>query len=141
MTATEPLSFHYLYPLASIGHSASTRAFQRKSDMVDENGPHYFVVFHSPGRNWVEGVTYNEQPGFTDHVDYISKCHDQGKIVLSGPFMEIPGGLAGKLADGGMAIFNASDLEEATKLGTDDPTVQSGLLNVEVKTWWVPFHD
>ena len=109
--------------------------------MVDENGPHYFVVFHSPGPLWVKGVTYNEQPGFTDHVEYISKCHDQGKIVLSGPFMQAPGGLAGKLADGGMAIFRASDLEEATKLGTDDPTVQSGLLNVEVKTWWVPFHD
>jgi uncharacterized protein len=27
-----------------------------------------------------------------------------------------------------------------TKLGTDDPTVQSGMLNVEIKTFWVPFH-
>ena len=108
--------------------------------MVDENGPHYYVVFHSPGANWVAGVAYNEQPRFLDHVNYISACHDKGQIVLSGPFMEAPGGLAGKLAPGGMAIVKAADLNEATKLGMDDPTVQSGMLNVDVKTLWVPFH-
>jgi uncharacterized protein len=68
-------------------------------------------------------------------------CTIKGKIVLSGPFMEEPGGLAGKLANGGMAILKAADLKEATKLGTDDPTVQSGMLKVEIKTFWVPFHD
>jgi uncharacterized protein len=55
--------------------------------------------------------------------------------------MEAPGGLAGKLASGGMAIFKAADLAEATKLGTDDPTVQSGMLKVDIKTLWVPLHD
>jgi uncharacterized protein len=109
--------------------------------MVDEKGPHYFVAFHSPGPNWVAGTPYNEQPEFLKHVDYISGLHDKGKIVLSGPFMEEPGGLAGKLANGGMAILKATDLKEATKLGTDDPTVQSGMLKVEMKTFWVPFHD
>jgi len=55
--------------------------------------------------------------------------------------MEKPGGLSGKLANGGMAILKAADLEEATRLGTDDPTVQSGMLRVEMKTFWAPFHD
>jgi uncharacterized protein YciI len=109
--------------------------------MVDENGPHYFVVFHSPGPNWVDGTPYNEQPSFKEHVAYISDCHDKGKIVLSGPFMKTLGGLSGTLASGGMAIFRAANLEEATKLGMDDPTVRSGMLNVDVKIWWVPFHD
>ena len=109
--------------------------------MVDEKGPHYFVAFHSPGPKWVEGTPYNQQPEFPKHVEYISGLHDQGKIVVSGPFMEEPGGLAGKLADGGMAILKAVDLTEATKLGTDDPTVRSGMLKVEMKTFWVPFHD
>jgi uncharacterized protein len=109
--------------------------------MVDEKGPHYFVAFHSPGPKWVEGTPYNEQPEFLQHVEYISGLHDKGKIVLSGPFMEEPGGLAGKLANGGMAILKAADLKEATKLGTDDPTVQSGMLKVEMKTFWAPFHD
>lgn len=107
--------------------------------MVDEKGPHYFVAFHSPGPKWVEGTPYNEQPEFMTHVEYISKLHDEGKVVLSGPFMTETGGLAGKLADGGMAILRAADLEEATRLGTDDPTVKSGMLKVEMKIFWVPF--
>lgn len=53
--------------------------------MVDEKGPHYFVAFHSPGPKWVEGTPYNEQPDFGKHVDYISRLHDNGKIVLGGP--------------------------------------------------------
>lgn len=109
--------------------------------MVDEKGPHYFVAFHSPGPKWVEGTVYNEQPEFLKHVEYISGLHEKGKIVLSGPFMDTPGGLAGKLANGGMAILKAIDLEEATKLGTEDPTVKSGMLQVKMKTFWVPFHD
>ena len=109
--------------------------------MIDENGPHYFVMFHSPGPNWVDGKRYNEQPEFMDHVNYISGLHDEGKIILSGPFMEKVGGLAGVLAPGGMAVFRAADLVEATKLGTSDPTVQSGMLAVEIKTLWVPFHE
>ena len=61
--------------------------------------------------------------------------------MISGPFMDAPGGLAGQLADGGMAILRAANLEEATRLGTDDPTVKFGMLNVEMKTFWVPFHE
>ncbi|MEH2148450.1 YciI family protein [Nostoc sp.] len=107
--------------------------------MVDQDGPHYFVVFHSPGPKWLEGTPYNEQPEFFRHVEYISGLQDKGKIVLSGPFMKKPGGLTGELSDGGMAILRAADIEEAAKLGTDDPTVQSGMLKVEIKTFWVPF--
>ena len=67
-----------------------------------------------------------------DHANYISDCHDKGKIVLSGRFMETSGGMAGTMASGGMAIFKAADFSEAIKLGTDDPTVKSGMLNVDV---------
>jgi uncharacterized protein YciI len=108
--------------------------------MVDEQGPHYFVAFQTPGPNWVTGVPYNQQPEFLTHVGYMNELHEKGAMVLSGPFMKEPGGLAGKLDDGGMTIFKASDLAEATRIATEDPTVQSGMLNVEVKTFWVPFH-
>ena len=108
--------------------------------MIDQNGPHYYVVFQTPGRNWVEGTPYNEQPGFMDHVNYVSTLHDEGKVILSGPFMKEEGGLSGKLEDGGFTIFKAADLAEGTRLGTDDPGVRSGLLNVEIRTLWVPFH-
>jgi uncharacterized protein len=109
--------------------------------MVDVNGPHYFVAFQSPGPNWVEGVKYNKQPEFDKHVGYMTELQEKGLTVLSGPFMEQAGGLNGVLADGGMTIFRATDLAEAIKIGTDDPTVKSGMLNVDVKMFWVPFHE
>lgn len=55
--------------------------------------------------------------------------------------METVGGLNGVLADGGMTIFKAADLEEATKIATDDPSVKSGQLAVAVKIFWVPFRE
>ena len=109
--------------------------------MVDENGPHYFVAFQTPGPKWVQGVKYNEQPEFKTHVGYMAQLQEKGLIVLSGPFMEKAGGLDGVLADGGMTIFRAADLATAVKIGMDDPTVQSGMLQVEVRMFWVPFHE
>jgi uncharacterized protein YciI len=76
-----------------------------------------------------------------DHVGYMTEMADKGLTVLSGPFMKEAGGLNGVLDDGGMTIFKAADYEEANKIATNDPTVKSGLLNVEVKMFWVPFHD
>ncbi len=109
--------------------------------MVDENGPHYFVAFQTPGPKWVAGARYNEQPEFFDHVGYMAAMQEKGLTVLSGPFMEKPGGLNGVLADGGMTIFKAADYDEAVAIATADPTVRSGMLNVEVRTFWVPFHN
>jgi uncharacterized protein YciI len=108
--------------------------------MVDENGPHYFVAFQTPGPNWVEGVKYNEQPGFMEHVGYMTEMHEKGQTVLSGPFMLKAGGLNGDLDNGGMTIFKADDLPAAIKIALDDPTVKSGMLDVDVKMIWVPFH-
>lgn len=56
----------------------------------------------------------------------MTDLQSRGLTVLSGPFMETVGGLNGVLADGGMTIFKAADLEEATKIATDDPSVKSG---------------
>jgi uncharacterized protein len=109
--------------------------------MVDENGPHYFVAFQTPGPNWVRDLKYNEQPDFMVHVGYMTELQARGLTVLSGPFMEKAGGLKGVLADGGMTIFRAANLDEAIKTATDDPTVKSGMLNVDVKMLWVPFHE
>jgi uncharacterized protein YciI len=108
--------------------------------MIDENGPHYFVAFQTPGAKWIRGVKYNEQPDFMKHVAYMTDMQEKGLTVLSGPFMEKAGGLSGVLADGGMTIFKADDLAAAQKIASDDPTVQSGMLSVDVKMFWVPFH-
>jgi uncharacterized protein YciI len=108
--------------------------------MIDEHGPHYYVAFQTPGPNWVAGVQYNEQSEFFDHVGYMVEMQEKGLTVLSGPFMKVAGGLNGVLEDGGMTIFEAADYDEAVRIAIEDPTVKSGMLKVDVKTFWVPFH-
>jgi hypothetical protein len=89
------------------GEIQQQRTLVEDSAMVDENGPHYFVAFQTPGPRWVQGLKYNEQPDFMVHVGYMTELQDKGLTVLSGPFMEKPGGRNGVLADGGMTIFRA----------------------------------
>ena len=84
--------------------------------MVDEKAPHHFVMFQNPGPKWIAGVPYNEQPEFPKNVWFISALHDAGQVVLSGPLMMKAGGLTGELADGGMTIFKAADVEEASEI-------------------------
>ncbi|MFF2996655.1 YciI family protein [Streptomyces sp. NPDC057950] len=106
--------------------------------MPDMNGPTYFILTQSPGPKWVEGVVYNEQPEFWTHVKYMEEIHATGNVVLSGPFMESPGGA---MANGGMTIIKNVTLEEATAIAAEDPTVKSGMIYTDVKPWWIPFHD
>jgi uncharacterized protein YciI len=54
---------------------------------------------------------------------------EQGLIVMGGPYLD---------DSGGMMVSRASSLEEAERLAHEDPGVQSGLLTVEVKAWYVP---
>lgn len=30
--------------------------------------PIYYALFHTPGKNWVEGLGFREQPGVIEHV-------------------------------------------------------------------------
>lgn len=105
--------------------------------MADMNGPTYFIVTQSPGPQWVEGVVYDEQPEFPVHVEYMEKVFATGHTVLSGPFMESAGGA---MLSGGMTILQDVTFEQATTIATDDPTVKSGMLTVDVTPWWIPFH-
>ncbi|WP_436536373.1 YciI family protein [Actinoplanes sp. HUAS TT8] len=106
--------------------------------MADMNGPTYFIVTQRPGPTWVPGVVYNEQPEFGIHVDYMEQVFATGHMVLSGPFMETAGGA---MDSGGMTILKNVTFDQATTIATDDPTVRSGMLTVDVKPWWIPFHN
>ncbi|NEU13774.1 cytosolic protein [Methylobacterium sp. BTF04] len=108
--------------------------------MVDAEGASYFRACHSPGSTWVQGTPYDRQPGFDEHVAYIAECRNRGRIVPANPFREASDHIPSTLATGNVTIFRATDLEEALKLGANDPTVRSGMLRVDVEPWTVPFH-
>jgi uncharacterized protein len=92
-----------------------------------------FVIEHSPGRAWLDGVGFREQPGVDVHMAFMRSLHDRGVLVLGGPFLDD--------ADGthvGMAIIRAESQEAADALASGDASVAAGLLQIRVRPWLVP---
>jgi uncharacterized protein YciI len=94
--------------------------------MSNQQPPVYFVLFHSPGEKWKQGVSFREQPGVREHVQYMSSFIESKKLVIGGPFLD---------NSGGMMVMSAESREEAEKIANADPSVQNGLLKVDVKPW------
>lgn len=92
-----------------------------------------FVIEHSPGRTWLDGVGFREQPGVSVHMAFMHALHDRGVLVLGGPFLDD--------ADGthvGMAIIRAESQEAAVALASGDASVAAGLLEIRVRAWLAP---
>ena len=90
-----------------------------------------YVVFHTPGPRWQPGIDFREQDGVREHVQHYSRFHEQGKLVLGGPFL---------LQDAGGMMVATKDVsrEELESFAASDPAVQSGLLLYEVRPWLTP---
>jgi len=90
------------------------------------------VVFHSPGPKWKHGSNFQEQIEelVMQHVQHYRGFHEQGKLLLGGPYTDID--------SGGMMIANEEiTREELESFAASDPAVIAGLLKFEVKTWYV----
>lgn len=59
------------------------------------------------------------------HVDHLKELKNQGRLLFCGPFTDYPGG---------MVIFLAEDLAEATKIAKSDPFIASGCKSFEIRT-------
>jgi len=90
------------------------------------------VIFHTPGSKWKFGAAFQEQAEdiVMAHVQHYRKLHDQGNLLLGGPFTDID--------SGGMMIAEGEiSREEIEGFAASDPAVIAGLLNFDVKTWYV----
>jgi len=90
------------------------------------------VVFHSPGPNWKPGNNFQKQAEdiVMEHVQHYRKFHEEGKLLLGGPHVDID--------SGGMMIANEGvTREELEEFAASDPAVLKGLLTFQVKTWYV----
>jgi len=86
----------------------------------------YYVMLHSPGPRWAEGVSFREQPGVEIHIAFVRGLLEWGMLALGGPFLD---------DSGGMAIVRGTSLDEVRALAESDESVRTGLLRVEVKPW------
>ncbi|HEY7525369.1 MAG TPA: YciI family protein [Candidatus Limnocylindria bacterium] len=93
-----------------------------------------FVLFHRPGPAWQPGVDFPAQDGIMDHIVFMRRLDDEGRLLLGGPFDDEPAGPA----DGGpvgIAIIEADSLQEAKRLAESDRSVQAGLLTFRARPW------
>jgi uncharacterized protein YciI len=90
----------------------------------------FFVIEHSPGPAWADGVAYREQPGIGAHLEFMRSLHDRSLMVLGGPFLDDAAG-----ARVGMAIVRAESLEAAESLAAEDASIGAGLLRYRVRPW------
>jgi uncharacterized protein YciI len=60
------------------------------------------------------------------HVEHLKTLKEQGKLILCGPFEDYPGG---------MVIYSAEDLKEATEIANLDPFISSGCKSYEIRTF------
>ena len=68
----------------------------------------------------------NDQMVFDQHTKYMSDHQTKGKVLLFGPWRDLPGS---------MAIVLAKSDEEANEIAKNDPAVKSGALTFEVRAW------
>ena len=84
----------------------------------------HFVVMYGKGPSW------SETPETPDVVQgHIAHQHAQleaGKLVMGGPFLDEPGG---------MAIFKVESRDELDAILNGDPAVSAGFYAVEAKAW------
>lgn len=60
------------------------------------------------------------------HLDYIDKLHQEGKVLMAGPFTD---------KQGGMVIYKAGSFEEAKVLAEADPAVTEGARTLDLREW------
>jgi len=63
---------------------------------------------------------------FETHSGYLDNLQKKGKVLLYGPWRDLPGS---------MAIVMANSDEEALALAKNDPAVRNGSLTFEVRAW------
>jgi uncharacterized protein YciI len=102
---------------------AQTPAQMPQSVNIPKNMKQYFLCLLSKGEKWAP-VQFAD-PAMQDHLAFIREQIEGGKYVMAGPILD-----QGRI--GGMAIINASSLEEPSKIVNSDKMVQSGRLAPEI---------
>lgn len=77
-----------------------------------------FVYFLENKRDLNKAIIY-------DHVAYLRMLDESGKLLLSGPFMDYPGG---------MVVIETENIEQAIAIAEKDPFVSQGYRSYEIRT-------
>src|SRR6267378_1066113 len=90
---------------------------------IPRNMKPYFLCLLEKGEKWTP-VQFAD-PAMQEHLAYIREQVEAGKFVVVGPALD-----QGRMS--GVAIINATSIEEAQKIANADKMVQSGRLVAEI---------
>jgi uncharacterized protein YciI len=90
---------------------------------IPKNMKPYFLCLMEKGEKWTP-VQFAD-PAMQEHLAHIREQVEAGKYVVVGPALD-----EGRI--GGVAIINATSIEEAKKIVSTDKMVQSGRLVAEI---------
>lgn len=85
--------------------------------------PRHSLILYSAGPAWIAGKPIQEQPNIAAHGAFLQQLLDEGRLLLSGPFLEEPGGLA---------VLDVAEQAEAEAIAARDPAVVDGILAARV---------
>lgn len=97
---------------------------------ADERGMKNYILAILKTGKYVPETKAERDSLFGGHFRNIEKLSNEGKLVVAGPFGK------NKLQYRGLFILNVSTIEEANQLLLTDPTVKSGIFEVEVLSWY-----
>jgi uncharacterized protein YciI len=87
-----------------------------------------FLLTHMPGEGWVEGKSRIEQPGWTQHADFMNNLAASGFVVLGGPISDTEA----------LLLIDSPDKAEIRTVFTEDPWHKSKVLEIkEIQEWTI----
>jgi uncharacterized protein YciI len=85
----------------------------------------YVVIHHFVKKGITEEM-------MAPHVEYLRGLFAEGKLVITGPFLDEK--------RGGMFVLDVEDEKELNKIVDNDPAIVSGLSKSEVRPYKIVFH-
>lgn len=119
-----------------MGNNDAIEKYSEDVEVSDENNAPeleiFYLAFLRKGPTWSPEVTPEVEEGQRKHLAHLAKLGEEGKLLLAGP---VSGG-SDDLR--GLSVLKAESLEEAQSWCDADPAVQSGRLQIDVITWYMP---
>jgi uncharacterized protein len=128
--------------------SAQTQSSKYDKALADSLGAdeygmkNYLFVILKTGKTVIEDKHVRDSL-FKGHMDNIGRLAKMGKLVVAGPFGK------NELTYRGLFIFNVKTREELHQLLDTDPTIKSGIFDLEILDWYgsaalptyLPYHE
>ena len=86
-----------------------------------------FILLFDPGPNWDEKKEIEEQDSWGEHIIFIDKLFEEGKVIITGPIIHY---------DRIVIIYDAKDESEIRITFKDDPFIKNGILYLESIMEW-----